>query len=385
MSDDDSEVQHYLESVIALSPGHVFWRDRNSVFLGCNEGLAKTFGLRSRHDIVGKTVYDFAKNIEEAEHMVETDRYVMESAQDYSSEVKYTFPDDRQAIYLSKKSPLRDSKGNIVGVICISFDITAQKQVTILEKAKAVTEEKVKVMELLASSIAHEIRTPLASIKVGSDGIKKFIPRIIDNYRLAKKGKTPKHWVTERHVDKISQVFANIEKETEHANTMINILLANVKHSDATNNQWQICSVKRCIRDTLTRYPFQRHERNLLIWKPEENTEFLFEGIEILIIHLLFNLIKNALHHVYAANKGNITIWTKVTDQRNSLHFKDTGTGIPSDVQEQIFEQFFSQTNYGTGLGLTFCKMVMNNLGGDITCHSVENEYTEFVLRFPKT
>ncbi|MCZ6643270.1 MAG: HAMP domain-containing sensor histidine kinase, partial [Gammaproteobacteria bacterium] len=62
------------------------------------------------------------------------------------------------------------------------------------------------------------------------------------------------------------------------------------------------------------------------------------------------------------------------------------GPGIPRSRQKEIFDRFYTTTDegLGTGIGLSFCKMVMESLGGRITCDSVEGEYTTFSLYFPK-
>jgi signal transduction histidine kinase len=55
---------------------------------------------------------------------------------------------------------------------------------------------------------------------------------------------------------------------------------------------------------------------------------------------------------------------------------------MPSEVLKHIFDRFFTRTHHGSGIGLTFCKMAMEAFGGDITCESVEGDYTLFVLTF---
>lgn len=68
----------------------------------------------------------------------------------------------------------------------------------------------------------------------------------------------------------------------------------------------------------------------------------------------------------------------------NILIFKDTGKGISKENISHIFRKFYSRTKYGTGIGLSFCKMVMESLGGEIKCKSQEGKFTEFRLCFPK-
>ncbi|MCK4870315.1 MAG: HAMP domain-containing histidine kinase, partial [Gammaproteobacteria bacterium] len=144
-----------------------------------------------------------------------------------------------------------------------------------------------------------------------------------------------------------------------------------------------VCSINDCISSALERYPFSTSaERELVHWEPTENFELL--GRPLSVIHILFNLIKNALYFIAKAGKGDIKIWLEKSTKYNKLHFKDTGYGIASDILPGIFDQFSTTTTDGTGIGLTFCKVAMQNMHGSISCNSKEGEYTEFVLRFPK-
>ncbi|MFT7099308.1 MAG: signal transduction histidine kinase [Rickettsiales bacterium] len=69
--------------------------------------------------------------------------------------------------------------------------------------------------------------------------------------------------------------------------------------------------------------------------------------------------------------------------QTRTLHFKDDGIGIAADQLEFIFDDFFtSNKKGGTGIGLPFCKRVMNSFGGDISCKSEMGKGAEFCLRF---
>lgn len=127
-------------------------------------------------------------------------------------------------------------------------------------------------------------------------------------------------------------------------------------------------------------------ERDLIHWDHQPQ-DFFYEGDLALTKHVLFNLIKNALWAMERANKGKIKISFNTAPRKfNELIFKDTGCGIPQDIQKQLFTQFHSTqaTGSGTGVGLMFCRLVMEAYGGKIACRSVEGEYTTFILSFPK-
>lgn len=90
------------------------------------------------------------------------------------------------------------------------------------------------------------------------------------------------------------------------------------------------------------------------------------------------------IYHIQKARKGEIYIWLEQKQNYNFAYFKDTSAGICKKSLPFLFDEFFSMTENGTGVGLTFCKLVMRELGGNITVDSVEGEYTTFIMSFPK-
>jgi signal transduction histidine kinase len=152
--------------------------------------------------------------------------------------------------------------------------------------------------------------------------------------------------------------------------------------------------IKENVQRVIDAYPFKKidddkNERDLVHINILDN--FTFNGDETLFRHLIYNLMKNAIYFVRKANKGEIFIEAiagKSTDQNpnpmNYLYFKDTGPGIPEENLQHLFKAFFSRSQNGTGVGLSLCKSIMNEFGGNISCESVEGEFTKFVMEFPK-
>ena len=119
-------VHDYYEGIIALMPGHVYWLDRNNVFLGCNDLQAKNAQLSSRKDIVGKTNFDMPWK-DQAEELNKLNNLVMETGIPHTAE-EYAVMANGMAIYISQKVPLRNKNNEIVGVLGISLDITERKK-----------------------------------------------------------------------------------------------------------------------------------------------------------------------------------------------------------------------------------------------------------------
>ncbi|MCK9591037.1 MAG: PAS domain S-box protein [Methanoregula sp.] len=117
-----------LQLVLDTIPQRVFWKDRKSVFLGCNTLLALDAGFSDPAEMVGKTDYDHASS-STADLYRADDRQVMESGQ---SKINFEEPqvrsDGSKAWLLTSKVPLRDKEGKIIGVLGTYDDITARKR-----------------------------------------------------------------------------------------------------------------------------------------------------------------------------------------------------------------------------------------------------------------
>lgn len=241
--------------------------------------------------------------------------------------------------------------------------------------------EKLQTMRLLGTNIAHELRTPLAAINMTADGVKEYWPHLIDGYNLAKQHELPVRPLRTSQFNIIQSSIDDILAEAHYANSIINMLLLKTNEFTLTARELKNYSIADCISEALRRYPFAEGEKKLIHLNAK--IDFVFKGNELFMIHVLFNLLKNALYYIHAARKGEIYITLERGQSFNRLIFRDTGSGIPAKYIKHLFDRFFSKTHGGTGLGLTFAKMVMQGFGGDIVCRSKEGEFTEFTLSFP--
>ena len=231
--------------------------------------------------------------------------------------------------------------------------------------------ERLCSMESLAATIAHELRTPLASIAMVGELLKKQLPVL----ESGAKGEE-----LQKALKLIASVPERISTTTRNAFTVIDMVLMNLKKKPVSHEH-KNCLMSECIESTLYEYPLEEKQKELIHW--DKSVDFSFKGNELYLKHVLFNLLKNALYYMRAANKGELFIWLEKGDKYNALYFKDTSTGIAPEVLPHIFESFYSRTARGTGVGLAFCKSTMREFGGDIVCESVEGEFTTFVLTFP--
>lgn len=118
-----------FETVLANVPASIFWKDRNSVYLGVNKRFAQDAGLRNPDELIGKTDYDMAWTREEADFYRQCDRKVMDSGQPLLNiEESQRQADGKEVYLLTNKVPLRDESGDVYGMLGIYMDITERKQ-----------------------------------------------------------------------------------------------------------------------------------------------------------------------------------------------------------------------------------------------------------------
>jgi len=243
-----------------------------------------------------------------------------------------------------------------------------------------INEVKLQALKSLAYSIAHEMRTPLASIAAGASNLGKFLPIYNEAYLLAVEQKLVAPQINPKQLERIKDIPAIMEKVSYNAQNIIDMLLMKVR--EAQSGELDQCSMFKCINTALEQYPLSTREYGAIKWDKVQDFNFL--GKEEMFLHIFFNLLKNSLHQIYFVEKATINIWTNSTETHNLLHFKDNGKGISKKILTNIFDRFVSGTEFGTGMGLAYCKMAMNSFGGDIECISSEGCGAEFIMTFPK-
>jgi PAS domain S-box-containing protein len=372
-----SEENKFYKIIDAVSAS-IYWKNKDCEYLGCNKYMLKMAGIESLSDLIGKSDYDMPwRGI--ADKLLAIDQDVIFNKKTVEIEEVPTLGNNQVRVFYTTKTPLLNDDGEVIGLIGVSVDITDLKNT---QSKLKIAEERLAGMTSIGANVAHELRTPLTAVGMGVSGIKKYLPALIDGYTKAKNHSLNVDPIRPDHYEILATVLDNIEAETNYANIIINIILMNVKQNLVCKDNFQTLSINNCVEEAIQRYPFKENELELVNWNHENN--FLFYSDKVIIVHILFNLLKNSLYFIEAEGKGTIKIWCKEGEDYNMLYFKDTAKGIPKDAIPRLFEKFYSTTPNGTGLGLVFCKNMMESMGGNITCESKYGEYVIFILNFPK-
>jgi two-component system, OmpR family, aerobic respiration control sensor histidine kinase ArcB len=121
-----STIDISFQDILEQLPGHIYWKNKEGVHLGCNYNNCKDFGVKSLSDAKGKTDYDlFSKS--EADQLKILDQEVMRTGQLRVMEEPLTIA-GKTNLYLSHKVPLKNKYGEIIGILGTSLDITDSKK-----------------------------------------------------------------------------------------------------------------------------------------------------------------------------------------------------------------------------------------------------------------
>lgn len=247
---------------------------------------------------------------------------------------------------------------------------------------RLIDEEKMRSMLALSAHMAHEIRTPLAAIKASASGASDYLPELVRSYEQARQHSLTNVVIPKGMRSMLGTSLQHIQSEVDRINSILNVLLVNLRR-EGDKSGYGLESITSCIEDCMARYPFREGERDKIHLFLD--TDFEFRGSRLLVTHVLFNLLNNALYSIRVTGDGAVGICVRQQGNTGLLYFSDSGKGIPKTSLPHLFEPFFSTkpSDVGTGVGLYFCKRVMEEFGGNIQCHSEEGVYAEFELSFP--
>jgi signal transduction histidine kinase len=215
------------------------------------------------------------------------------------------------------------------------------------------------------SDASHELKTPLASIKLLSDSILQY----------------------DMDMDTVREFVTDIGNEAERLNRMTQKLLALTK-GDAGSDYVE--------REIIYMVPTLKRVVKMLSGIAETNQITIYteikEDIPVLVqeddlYQIIFNLVENGIK--YNTPGGKLFISLQRKDDLAVLRVRDTGVGIPEDAIGHIFERFYrvdkarSRQTGGSGLGLAIVRSMVERNGGEIKLESKLGEGSVFTVEFP--
>lgn len=276
-------------------------------------------------------------------------------------------PDGEKTPVAISAVPLRDFLGATIGGVCLIHDITRRKE---MERLNAQMRALDKVKNDLTHMIVHDLRTPLTSLLTGLQTL-QGAESLVD---------------VEREILEIS---------VSGGNTLLGMINDLLDISKMEDGSMTLDRSEFALSDVTTE-AFRQ-----VAWLAEEKQLALHAEIapdvpklcadEDKLRRVLVNLLGNAVK--FTPREGLITVSADLNSMEKEIviRVRDTGEGIPKDSFERIFEKFGqvetrqAGKSMSTGLGLTFCKLVVEAHGGRIWVESEPGEGSTFSFTLPLT
>ncbi len=160
------------------------------------------------------------------------------------------------------------------------------------------------------------------------------------------------------------------------------MLLAMTTEDSIDSADFKVFSAAECLKESLDKYPFEPGERTKVQLVVQQ--DFYIVGLDTFFTFVIFNLIKNSLYAIREKGSGKIQLQVHY----GRIEIFDSGQGIKESVLPHIFENFYTTKSRSTnaGVGLAFCRRVIESFGGRIICTSEYGAGTNFILQFyPKS
>lgn len=339
----------------------VFWKDKDSVYQGCNTNFAKYAGYETTSEISGKTDYDMAWSKEEADFFRKIDQEVMNyGIPQLNFEEQQTLSDGSTKWLSTSKIPLSNDENKVVGILGWYFDITPYKTMQLqidekenallhysqqLEKSNRALEMANGDLEMFTYAVSHDLKSPIRSILGLTDLIIKAKANSQDKETL-----------------KMLNFVLNSGKRM---NNLVDDILSFARAGLQKNTAEQIW-IKRNILDKLS-------DLDQLVLNTNVNVKLDFSDCLIfcypdLLGLVFYNLVSNGLKY-NESEKPTVKCTMEEQSTKFIFSISDNGIGINSEFQETIFQPFerlHSSEIEGSGLGLSICKRIIELHNGKI-------------------
>jgi len=320
------ESQQMLQLILDYIPQHVFWKDVNSVYLGCNRNFARIAGVENPRDLIGKTDYDLPWKKEEADFYRDCDRRIMQTDQ---PELHIIEPQlqasGKQAWLDANKIPLHDSKGRVTGILGTLEDITERKEA--VEKLVEANRE----LDAFAYTVSHDLRSLLTPIIGYAEVLQEICREKLDQQSLG--------------------CLAEIEDQGRRMLALLEDLLTLAKVGHLPRPTEPI-DLNALVEDLLIEMGSTIIASGVII----ERSHLPEMRIPQTLLEQIFNnLLGNAIR--YAGREGSpLEIGGERRENLVQLYVRDHGPGIMQGESRRIFEVFYrgstSKKCSGTGVGL---------------------------------
>jgi two-component system, sensor histidine kinase len=346
-----------LRLVLDQLPHAVYWKDRQSRYLGGNRIFAEVVGLGSSRAVPGITDYDIMARAD-ADAVRREDEQVMRSGEPLVTLDQSLALTTGGTTIEKLKMPLRSESGEIIGILCAARDITEQKRTEEkLVTAKLAAERKDRAKTSFLAAASHDLRQPVQALAL--------FAKLLGNR------------VTEpssRNLVKLIQTSVVSLADLLDAVIHLSKLDAGVIEPDI-----RAMPAGDLLKRLGEEFAPQAAEKRLELIVVDTGIEVTTDPM--LLERILRNLISNAIRYT---ERGRVLVGCRRHGTTASIEVWDTGIGIPQDQFGEIFREFHRSHKKthraieGFGIGLSIVERLTALLGHRIDVSSTPGKGTVF-------
>ena len=351
-----------LEQVMNNIPQFIFWKDRKSVYLGCNENFAKVAGVASSREIAGKTDFDLAWKKEEAEFFHACGERVLDTgAAEYHIVAPQQQADGRQAWLDINLVPMLDDNDQVTGLLGTYEDITERRQ---LEEAQ----RRARALEGLgrvAGGIAHDFNNLLMGV--------------FGNIELAELDLPPDHPC----LAALQAAHLSLENARHLTARLLTFAKGGSPVLESVDLRQRICDTVRFhLAGGNVAAQFDIPDN---LWPAKADRGQLAEVISNLTLNAKEAMPAGGTLHVRARNIPDLAEpgAPHLHGAFIQLVFRDEGVGIPASIIGRIFDPYFTTKQTGSGLGLAIVHGIIGKHNGHIRVESNPGAGATFTVFLP--
>ena len=372
----DLERKHQLFiELMKHSPDVIYFKDKKCKLIMVNDAHAKGLGLKPE-EVVGKTDFDFFPK-DRARAMFKDDMQVIRTGKPIIDKVERATRADGVDNYVSTtKIPRFDARGEIVGIVGITRDITRRMQFEHLKEEKARLEKKISILEEMnkmksefISVVSHELRTPLAIMK-------EAVSIIFDGTAGP---------VNDKQKNFLGKTLNNAER----LNNLIEELLDMSRiESGRLKLHFSLVNVNDLLLDSAPFFKKIAQDKGITL-----EYRIPLQGVNMFLdaeraSQIVSNLINNAIK--FTEPGGMIAVELVVLEDKIRIAVIDTGVGIARQDLVKIFDKFVQVSHIegaerkGVGLGLAISRELAEKHGGEIWAESKLGVGSKFYFTLPR-
>lgn len=350
------ETKDYLKSIVDSSVDAIISTDQKGVLTFFSKGAERILGYK-REEAIGKPASDFflngAKEVQRIYRILKRKGTI----QNYETEL-ITKEGNTISISLSV-SPLKNERGEIMGIVGISKDVTERK------RAEKELQQRKDELESLIYSISHDLKAPVASLE-------GYSSLLLEEYK-DKLDAEGRHYL-ERIKKNINQMMMLIQDLLELSR--IGKMMSPPKEVPASE----------IIQEALDELQFQIERRGIKLVVAKDLPSIYCDRKRMEIV--FSNLIDNSIKYMGDTQNPKIEIGYEDKGDVHQFFIKDNGIGIEEKYHDKIFVLFQRLHDLrdveGTGVGLTIVKKIIESHHGTITVSSQKGKGATFFFTLPK-